>query len=81
MQSFIELTPPSAVSHAVGLPFIAPKANNLVIAKTSLLQIFDTKNVTTEADPSPQDGNLLSHQEAIAGVNDAAFMDSEFGGS
>lgn len=40
MECYNELLPPTAVSHAVALPFQGPNANNLVIAKTSLLQVF-----------------------------------------
>lgn len=48
MQCYTELTPPSAVTHAVHLPFLSAKAHNLVVAKTSLLQIFDLKSTVTE---------------------------------
>lgn len=40
MQCYTELLPPSGVTHALSIPFISPSANNLVVAKTSLLQIF-----------------------------------------
>jgi len=48
MQCLTELTPPTAVTHALYLPFLAPSSNNLVVAKTSLLQIFSLKTVTAE---------------------------------
>ncbi|KAK3066100.1 mRNA cleavage and polyadenylation factor subunit, partial [Teratosphaeriaceae sp. CCFEE 6253] len=38
---YTELLPPTAVTHAVALPLLSPAANNLVVAKTSLLQVFD----------------------------------------
>ncbi|KAK0952875.1 mRNA cleavage and polyadenylation factor subunit [Friedmanniomyces endolithicus] len=41
MQCYTELLPPTAVTHALALPFLTPTANNLVVAKSSLLQIFD----------------------------------------
>jgi cleavage and polyadenylation specificity factor subunit 1 len=50
MQCYTELAPPTAVSHAIQLPFLSPKANNLVVAKNSLLQIFELKSTITEAD-------------------------------
>ncbi|KAH7027437.1 CPSF A subunit region-domain-containing protein [Microdochium trichocladiopsis] len=50
MQCYSELTPPTAVSHSVVLPFLTPQSNNLVVAKASLLQIFSTKNVSAEFD-------------------------------
>ena len=43
MQCYTELIPPSAVTHAVSLPFLESKTESLVVAKTSLLQIFDLK--------------------------------------
>ncbi|KAL9093951.1 MAG: hypothetical protein Q9165_003874 [Trypethelium subeluteriae] len=55
MQCYTELIPPTAVEHSVVLPFTSPKASNLVVAKTSLLQIFELKNVT-ELTTRPADG-------------------------
>lgn len=43
MQCYTELVPPTAVTHAVALPFVSAEANNLVVAKTSLLQVFGVK--------------------------------------
>jgi cleavage and polyadenylation specificity factor subunit 1 len=57
MQCYAELAPPTAVTHSVSLPFLHAKANNLVVAKTSVLQILELKTVSTEA--------------AAAGVEDA----------
>ncbi|GAM85892.1 hypothetical protein ANO11243_039020 [Dothideomycetidae sp. 11243] len=42
MQCFSELIPPTAVTQAISLPFLGPQATDLVVAKTSLLQIFST---------------------------------------
>lgn len=50
MQCYSELTPPTAVTHSVVLPFLSAKSNNLVVAKSSLLQIFSTKTVSAELD-------------------------------
>ncbi|KAF2719951.1 hypothetical protein K431DRAFT_313741 [Polychaeton citri CBS 116435] len=44
MQCHTELIPPTAVSHAVAIPFLSSHADNLAIAKTSLLQIFDIRH-------------------------------------
>ncbi|CAK4030828.1 related to CFT1 [Lecanosticta acicola] len=41
MQCYTELVPPTAVTHAVALPFLGPNERNLVVAKTSLLQVFN----------------------------------------
>jgi cleavage and polyadenylation specificity factor subunit 1 len=51
MQCYTEIAPPTAVSHALNLPFVSSRANNLVVAKNSLLQIFDIKSTTTEVTP------------------------------
>ncbi|KAF2682618.1 hypothetical protein K458DRAFT_369548 [Lentithecium fluviatile CBS 122367] len=49
MQCYTEIAPPTAVSHAVNIPFLSPKANNLVVAKNSLLQIFELKSTSETA--------------------------------
>ncbi|MCJ1478715.1 mRNA cleavage and polyadenylation factor subunit [Lambiella insularis] len=54
MQCFTQLTPPTAVTHAISLPFLSASANNLVIAKTSLLQLFSLKSIIADsAEPDP----------------------------
>ncbi|TQS38506.1 hypothetical protein Golomagni_00986 [Golovinomyces magnicellulatus] len=57
MQCYMELTPPSAVTHSLTLPFISSDCNNLVVVKTSLLQIFTTKTV-----PALPESNLVSEK-------------------
>lgn len=51
MQCYTEIAPPTAVSHAIHLPFLGPKSHNLVVAKNSLLQIFELKSTVTEVSP------------------------------
>lgn len=51
MQVYTELAPPTAVSHAITLPFLSSRANNLIVAKNSLLQIFELKSTVTEVTP------------------------------
>ncbi|KAI9866633.1 MAG: mRNA cleavage and polyadenylation factor subunit [Trichoglossum hirsutum] len=50
MQCYTELTPPTAVTHALSLPFTSTTSADLIVAKTSLLQIFSLKTVLTEVD-------------------------------
>lgn len=50
MQSYTELVPPTAVTHSLSLPFLSSSANNLVVVKTSLLQIFSLKSIIAEVD-------------------------------
>ncbi|CCU78176.1 Protein CFT1 [Blumeria hordei DH14] len=53
MQCYTELSPPTAVTHSLRIPFISADSNNLLVAKTSLLQIFTTKVVSVELDTVP----------------------------
>ncbi|KAH7313571.1 CPSF A subunit region-domain-containing protein [Stachybotrys elegans] len=50
MQAYTELVAPSAVTHSLSLPLTSATANNLVVAKGSLLQIFATKVVSADLD-------------------------------
>ncbi|KAK2873627.1 mRNA cleavage and polyadenylation factor subunit, partial [Arthroderma sp. PD_2] len=45
MQCYTELLLPSGVTHAVSAHFLSATSNNLVVAKTSLLQVFSLVNV------------------------------------
>lgn len=57
MQCYTELLPPTAVTHAVTLPFLSPIDENLVVAKTSLLQVFRLNAVINgETDSEEEDG-------------------------
>lgn len=49
MQCYTELTPPTAATHTLSLPFLSASANNLVVAKTSLLQVFSLKSVLADS--------------------------------
>ncbi|KAI9700512.1 MAG: mRNA cleavage and polyadenylation factor subunit [Bogoriella megaspora] len=62
MQCYTELVPPTAVEHSVVLPLLSSEASNLVVAKTSLLQVFDLRTVnelttrsTTDLNPDAND--------------------------
>ncbi|KAG9247800.1 CPSF A subunit region-domain-containing protein [Calycina marina] len=46
MQCYMELTPPTAVSHSLTLPFLSADSKDLIVAKTSLLQIFRFKTIS-----------------------------------
>lgn len=59
MQAYNELAPPSAVSHSLVLPLTSASANNLVVAKGSLLQIFAIKTISAELD-AQRDENATS---------------------
>lgn len=40
MQCYTELLPPTGVTHALAVPFTSATANNLIVVRSSLLQIF-----------------------------------------
>lgn len=62
MQCFTDLIAPTAVTHSVSLPFLSSAANNLVVAKSSLLQIFSFKSVIANAkDGTGNLGSAPSH--------------------
>lgn len=65
MQCYTELVPPTAVTHAVALPFLGPLADNLVVAKTSLLQVFD---VTRSAAENGAEKLVLVGEYSLAGT-------------
>ncbi|RMY22713.1 hypothetical protein D0867_02531 [Hortaea werneckii] len=71
MQCYTELIPPSAVTHAVSLQFLGPHVNNLVVAKTSLLQIFAHKHVIQTTANGGNDGSTklaLLGEYSLAGT-------------
>ena len=75
MQSYTELTPPTAVTHSLSIPFLSRSANNLVVAKTSLLQVFSIKSIITSVvsdvvkdAPQTQDPNGPGSAPLTSGV-------------
>jgi cleavage and polyadenylation specificity factor subunit 1 len=66
MQCYTELTPPTAVTHSLSLPFISADSNNLIVAKTSLLQIFSRKIILVELEPPPETGGQSARQNNIS---------------
>ncbi|KAL2135508.1 hypothetical protein VTI74DRAFT_8239 [Chaetomium olivicolor] len=81
MQCYTELTPPTAVTHSVTLQFVPGQGTNLVIAKSSLLQIFKTKIVSTEIETPQSNGhrtrNVTRYESRLANDDDgleASFL-------
>ncbi|KAF3057451.1 Protein cft1 [Daldinia childiae] len=81
MQCYTELTPPTAVTHSLYLPFITAQSNNLVVARASLLQIFTTKSVSAELDKAQnaqlQSSRLADHYDSRSNDDDgleASFL-------
>ncbi|KAL8998200.1 MAG: hypothetical protein Q9169_002685 [Polycauliona sp. 2 TL-2023] len=81
MQAFTELTPPTAVTHSLSLPFLSSSANNLIVAKTTLLQIFSLKAVLTETSATgaflSQARRLSSHGPPSANIANGALRHGE----
>ncbi|KAI2638548.1 CPSF A subunit region-domain-containing protein [Xylaria nigripes] len=82
MQCYAELTPPTAVSHSISLPFLSAQSNNLVVAKSSLLQIFTTKAVSAELD-NARNSSLQSpaDQPYDPPINDDDGLETSFLGA
>ncbi|KAJ8120539.1 hypothetical protein ONZ43_g2774 [Nemania bipapillata] len=83
MQCYAELTPPTAVTHSISLPFISAQSNNLVVARASLLQIFTSKLVSAELD-NAQNSQLQSStvdQPYDARINDDDGLEASFLGT
>ena len=49
MQCYKQVLAPTAVNASVSLPFLSSTANNLVVAKSSVLQIFALKSVVSDS--------------------------------
>jgi cleavage and polyadenylation specificity factor subunit 1 len=79
MQCFTELAPPTAVTHSLSLPFLSADAVNLVIAKTSLLQIFKIKTISIEIDASGHDAQSTKDSNiSDRRINDDEGFESSF---
>ncbi|KAI1136113.1 CPSF A subunit region-domain-containing protein [Hypoxylon sp. FL0543] len=80
MQCYVELTPPTAVTHSLCLPFITAQSNNLVVARASVLQIFATKPVSAELDKAQnaQLQSTRSNEHYDTRVNDDEGLEASF---
>lgn len=80
MQCYTELTPPTAVTHSLSLPFVSAQSNNLVVAKSSLLQVFQTKTITAEIDNSltSNQASAKSSAQYDSRLNDDDGLEASF---
>ncbi|KAH6609450.1 hypothetical protein Trco_002796 [Trichoderma cornu-damae] len=79
MQVYTELTAPTAVTQCLSLPLTSATANNLVVAKGSLLQIFTVKSISAELDPEFQPSQALDADTRFdRQVNDDDGLESSF---
>jgi cleavage and polyadenylation specificity factor subunit 1 len=81
MQCYTELTPPTAVTHSIVLPFISAQSQNLVVARASLIQVFTTKSVSAEVDNAhnaaySQSSKTTSHYDSR--INDDEGLETSF---
>ncbi|OTB04446.1 hypothetical protein M426DRAFT_320804 [Hypoxylon sp. CI-4A] len=80
MQCYSELTPPTAVTHSLTLPFVTAQSSNLVVARASLLQVFTTTTVSAELEKA-QNAQLQSSRSTErydARVNDDDGLEASF---
>ncbi|OAA80955.1 protein CFT1 [Akanthomyces lecanii RCEF 1005] len=84
MQVYTELVAPSAVTHSLSLSLTSSTASNLVVAKGSLVQIFETRTIAAELDPQYQpEQQLPAKAESdfdIRGNDDDGLESSFLGG-
>ncbi|KAH8682460.1 CPSF A subunit region-domain-containing protein [Xylariales sp. PMI_506] len=81
MQCYTELTPPTAVTHSIVLPFISAQSQNLIVARASLLQIFTTKAVSAELDNARNPAKLQSSKVSDrydSRINDDDGLEASF---
>ncbi|PON28379.1 hypothetical protein TGAM01_v202873 [Trichoderma gamsii] len=79
MQVYTELTAPTAVTQCLSLPLTSATANNLVVAKGSLLQIFTVKAISAELDPEFQPSQPTETDTRFdRQVNDDDGLESSF---
>jgi len=80
MQCYSELTPPTAVTHSLTISLLTARSLNLVVAKSSLLQVFTTKSVSEELD-NAQDQSADAKGPTIqydSRVNDDEGLEASF---
>lgn len=96
MQCYTELLRPSGVTHSIALPFLSGTSNNLIVAKTSVLQVFSLINVAYGAStPSTSDDKSRPERQqfsklvlvaeydisgTVTGLGRVKILDSKSGG-
>ncbi|EDN02958.1 conserved hypothetical protein [Histoplasma mississippiense (nom. inval.)] len=73
MQCYTELLPPSGVTHALSVPFLSATSNNLIVAKTTLLQVFNLVNVVYGSGPGQPDEKTRSQYTKLVLVAEYAL--------
>ncbi|KAK2798780.1 mRNA cleavage and polyadenylation factor subunit [Onygenales sp. PD_10] len=65
MQCYTELLPPSGVTHALAVPFVSGTSNNLIVAKATLLQVFNLVNVVYGPGPGQPEEKARSQYSKL----------------
>ncbi|KAL1895582.1 mRNA cleavage and polyadenylation factor subunit [Ceratocystis pirilliformis] len=80
MQCYKELTAPTAVSYSLNISLTSRTANNLVVAKGSLIQIFSTITISAEVDnaQSKSTFNTPIDPRYQKGISDDDGLESSF---
>ena len=79
MQCYTDLTPSTAVTSSVCLPFTSEASNNLVVAKSSIIQIFAIKSIIADTGPPvPQDDSAPRAQRRERSQLSKLVLISEF---
>ncbi len=80
MQCYTELTPPTAVTHSLALALTSPRSNNLVVAKSSLLQVFSTKLTPTDLDAQGDASSVAQAPYGTGPSHDSRLHNDDDGG-
>ena len=80
MQCYTEIVPPSGVTHSLAVSFTSANANNLILVRTSILQIFRLKQLDNR-----QDTKLVLVAEyplsgTVTAIGKAQIQNSKSGG-
>ncbi|EPE06685.1 cleavage and polyadenylation specificity factor subunit [Ophiostoma piceae UAMH 11346] len=78
MQCYTELTPPTGVTHSLSIAFTSARSSNLVVAKSSLLQIFATKTIPADLDVHGDASSTAQAPYAPGTDSDEGGLDASF---
>ena len=65
MQAYSELLPPTGVTQALAIPFLSETARNLIVVRTSILQIFSLHNVAPQSNAQSAEDNRLLQTDQL----------------
>ncbi|GCB24782.1 protein cft1 [Aspergillus awamori] len=88
MQCYTEILPPTGVTHALAVPFLAATSDDLIVVRTSLLQIYSLHKVASHAegaDAQQESTKLLLEKEyslsgTVTGLCRVKVLNSKSGG-